>query len=796
MNKVKTYFRSFFVKILDIVKNNKSLSLVVFAIAVALLIYFMPSSFATLQPIRSVETFSKNLNYESNEPGAWKVTNSAKWISKDKAQVSIDVESILKKNKKNTDILLVLNVSSSMYDKLDQMKIDVTKMISSSLSESDNRMGLITYDTTAEVVSDFTNNKEELISKVDNLKAKVSSSFYQAFLKVDDVLGSYENNGDRECVVLFLTSSLPILDTPNEVGQYNYLKNKYPFMNLNLIQYEMGDYVFESFKKISDKQFLADKENLFNTLLDASAVSIKYDNFKIAYQVNSEYFVIDDFFVNQGDVVIDKNQQTINWNMNFFRTGSSSTLTINLIRKPTENENVFITGQNTFISSEVDGIIESVDSSETPILKDNFSVIYDANAPSGCLITDVPSSSKRSIFDTVEISNVKLTCEGYQFKGWKVANSSLSILNNDYFVMPEDDVKLIGEWSKISLKKSMNGSVYQYVPPTLQSVSHDYYDKIWNYKTSVTKVIFQDEINDISKAIANFDISEEKNGALIGYVVPNADNTTHTVYIQADGKIMANSNSSYLFSGFSKLNSIEGLQYLDTSNAINMEGMFNECSELTDLDVSNFKTINVTNMQAMFGSCSKLVSLDLNSFDTQNVKSMGLMFFQCTSLQSLNLSSFDTTKLEDMSSMFHLCKSLNTLNLSNFNTPNVVDMKYMFSGCMTLRTLNLSNFNTSKVTDMGYMFCNCYELRNLNLSNFNFLKVTRMDYMFLHCYVLTTTINILNNSVTSYVGVFEGASTTAGTKISVNYTTTSSSLVDKMVATKSSNSNVMKGSRK
>ena len=47
--------------------------------------------------------------------------------------------------------------------------------------------------------------------------------------------------------------------------------------------------------------------------------------------------------------------------------------------------------------------------------------------------------------------------------------------------------------------------------------------------------------------------------------------------------------------------------------------MFNDCSSLTSLDLSNFNTSQVTNMGYMFKYCSSLNSLDLSSFSMSKV---------------------------------------------------------------------------------------------------------------------------------------------------------------------------------
>jgi len=58
---------------------------------------------------------------------------------------------------------------------------------------------------------------------------------------------------------------------------------------------------------------------------------------------------------------------------------------------------------------------------------------------------------------------------------------------------------------------------------------------------------------------------------------------------------------------------------------------------------------------------------------------------------------------------------------------------------------------------------------------------------------LSTTITISNPNLTGYNSMFTNASIVEGTNITVNYIESTSDLVDLLIATKSSNSNVVKG---
>ena len=168
-----------------------------------------------------------------------------------------------------------------------------------------------------------------------------------------------------------------------------------------------------------------------------------------------------------------------------------------------------------------------------------------------------------------------------------------------------------------------------------------------------------------------------------------------------------------------------------------MSEMFQNCSKLTSLNVSNFDTSNVTNMRYMFYNCSSLTSLNVSNFNTSKVTDMKWMFSYCSSLTSLNVSNFNTSNVTNMSYMFYYCPKLTSLDLSNFYTSKVTSMTQMFYNCSSLTSLNLSNFNTSNVTNMPGMFQNCSKLTSLDLSSFDMSKVTDTTSMLGDCSKLT-----------------------------------------------------------
>ena len=216
---------------------------------------------------------------------------------------------------------------------------------------------------------------------------------------------------------------------------------------------------------------------------------------------------------------------------------------------------------------------------------------------------------------------------------------------------------------------------------------------------------------------------------------------------------------SYMFFACSKLTSLDVTNF-NTENVKNMVRMFYNCSALTSLDVTKFNTGNVTNMRYMFCACSALTSLDVTKFNTGNVTDMGYMFYNCSKLTSLDVTKFNTAKVTDMSNMFVNCSKLTSLDVTKFNTGNVTDMGYMFYNCSALTSLDVTNFNTMNVTNMRFMFYGCSSLTSLDVTKFNTEKVTNMNRMFYNCSKLTSldVTNFNTENVTNMSYMFSSCS--------------------------------------
>ena len=435
---------------------------------VAFSVFLIGNAFAALTPTKSIIITSQKTSFEDSKPGSWQVEKSGMWIKRGTARVTFDVNTVLKTNNEATDIIFVFDISGSMNgDKLDRVKSDSVDLVSTLLSDSKNRAALITFDTNSTIVSGFTNDKGTLINQFNNLQYAGDTNYYQALVNVDTLLKDYVKEEDRELIVLFLTDGYPNVDNPNQVMEYQYLKKTYPYITINGIQYEMGDTILEPIKEISDNQYYADMKTLNNVLFDASTLQVPYDEFKIVDYIDNRYFTLDsedDITVSQGSVKLENvdGKQKVTWTIDSLKSGSDAKLDMDIKLKDEYigQGGIYSTNESEEVISRIrDASDEDVVSTKTPILSDNYKVTYDGNGPDGAKVSNVPSEENYYVFDTVSISTKEPSCVGYEFKGWEIVNKNVTKVNDDHFIMPEEDVVIRAKWSKMNVSKSMDGTI-------------------------------------------------------------------------------------------------------------------------------------------------------------------------------------------------------------------------------------------------------------------------------------------------------------------------------------------------
>ena len=362
-----------------------------------------------------------------DQAGSYHIEKSAKWIDTDRARVTFDVDSVIKQEGSSMqDVILVLDISGSMMgSKLEKAISDSKELASYLLSNKNNRFAIIAFDTNSTVVLPLTNNKDEVLMKLDELKVNGCTNYNAALMSVDTIMKDYVKEKGREVVTLFLTDGYPNIDTPNQVGTYALLKDKYPYMTINGIQYEMGKDIINEIKQITDQQFIADQTILNNVLFEATVTPVSYEKFVIADYIHDEYFYIetpDDIKVSIGKVKLEEENgiQKIIWDLEDYMTGRNATMEIDLTlkKKYIESRGYYPTNKKEVIESTLPKEeTKKIESTKTPVLKNYYEVIYESNTPEGCHIDN--SRKTHYIYENVTKNQGKLTCEGYLFKGWE-----------------------------------------------------------------------------------------------------------------------------------------------------------------------------------------------------------------------------------------------------------------------------------------------------------------------------------------------------------------------------------------
>ena len=307
--------------------------------------------------------------------------------------------------------------------------------------------------------------------------------------------------------------------------------------------------------------------------------------------------------------------------------------------------------------------------------------------------------------------------------------------------MKQIENKALLSVGKHSLKLSYtkNGSGYKNADRTCiydLKTATTYSEYVADYDATNSTLTFKKITSDKLEGLDLSRMAIVNDGQTMKDMCTNNYSSIKNIIFDESFKTYAPTSLREFFKNCKALETISGLENLNTANVTDMNSMFSGCSALTSLDLKNFNTENVTDMSYMFFKCSALTSLDLKNFKTARVKHMYYMFYGCSALTSLDLKNFNTENVTDMYNMFDGCSDLTSLDLTNFNTTKVTNMSNMFSFCSALTSLDLTNFNTTNVTYMYNMFDGCSALTSLDLTNFSTANVECMQEMFKGCSTL------------------------------------------------------------
>lgn len=214
-----------------------------------------------------------------------------------------------------------------------------------------------------------------------------------------------------------------------------------------------------------------------------------------------------------------------------------------------------------------------------------------------------------------------------------------------------------------------------------------------------------------------------------------------------DLSTLALTNSAEMFKGCEKLT---GEIKMPKKNNIPFDfiyGMFENCKMIERIDISNWDISKVTNLQKVFNNCLSLTEIiGIESWNTESVTNMAQLFASCRILSNLNniVVGWKTSAVENMASVFFDCQATTELDLSGWNTEAVRDMSQMFSRCFSLfKIKGLLDFKTGNVGNMKEMFSWCYNLTSIaDIIHWDVSKVVNMEGMFQNAFTQVDNTNL------------------------------------------------------
>ena len=287
------------------------------------------------------------------------------------------------------------------------------------------------------------------------------------------------------------------------------------------------------------------------------------------------------------------------------------------------------------------------------------------------------------------------------------------------------------------------------------------------------------------------------------------------IVINESFKTFTPTTLSCFFAALSELETITGLEYLNTANVTDMSSLFDHCQKLTSLDLSNFNTAKVTNMNRMFSNCSNLKAIYASDkFKTAAVTKSENMFSYCNSLsgdidwtsdkatdktyaktgggyfrdkaydnrpwvkyadgtltfrcgykKTLGENEYELNSGEEKPAWnTHKNKITRVVFEASFANARPTTCYAWFKNFTFLNQIEgIENLNTENVTSMAYMFSSCNKLAELDVTHFNTANVKNMEYMFEYCKGLSSldVTNFNTANVTNMLAMFGRTSLTS-----------------------------------
>lgn len=408
---------------------------------------------------------------------------------------------------------------------------------------------------------------------------------------------------------------------------------------------------------------------------------------------------------------------------------------------------------------------EDVTSRETPYVKNKYTVTYRYNMPDSCsLPNDAVTSEKRNAFSTVEYPEAP-KCEGWLFGGYNaVSEDQTTSYGGDYFRMPESNATVAASWKKLSIEKSMDGTLFSSAAAYLVTGDNflrhlaALYTESASFLTTTSYIPYYNfYITSIQRAeeLPN-DLDTDNPIHLISlpdsvpvymwagpyYACPDRWGRTvgckDVYYYTTANQIYLNEDSSRLLYDMEYLRDISGLKYFDASKVENLTSFMYNNYMATDISaLSTWNTPNLKNLDGAWSNTYSLQSLDgLQNFDTSNVTYMRNTFngvghdAETGFFDASAISGWDVSKVEDMYCVFNYSGEFDTNALKYWNTASLTNLESTFSSSSIKNVDGLINWDTSKVESLYNTFAGSSITNVDGLVDWNVSSVENMNSIF------------------------------------------------------------------
>lgn len=208
---------------------------------------------------------------------------------------------------------------------------------------------------------------------------------------------------------------------------------------------------------------------------------------------------------------------------------------------------------------------------------------------------------------------------------------------------------------------------------------------------------------------------------------------------------------SNMFSGNINLKSLD-LSGWNTSKVQSFHGMFSSCMNLQKIDgLDTWKTSNVKDMSYMFDCCRFMQDLSgISNWDVQRVSNFSYMFAECSSLTVLDITKWKT-RPKNITGMFFKCDSIKKLDVSGIDTTYVDNLRDVFSKMNDITEITgLEKWNVKSVKEMMSLFMLCENLKNVDIDGWEFPDCINFHNMFTWSQISPKCVSTWKNKIISY----------------------------------------------